>query len=91
MTIIDKIIRDVCELPGDADPERDDVLVLRESDLRAILESHIGEREAPELLSVLSELVGYIDREGPPAKEWQAISALCDQAHAAIAKATGAA
>ncbi|AWJ88899.1 hypothetical protein Sp245p_03395 [Azospirillum baldaniorum] len=43
----------------------------------------------PELLRVLSDLVEYIDREGPPATEWKAISALCDQAHAVIAAAAG--
>lgn len=45
---------------------------------------------APEMFSVLERLLDYIDREGPAAKEWQAINALCDEGGAIIAKITAA-
>ena len=44
---------------------------------------------APDLLEAAEHLVEYIEREGPPAKEWQAISEWTEKLGAAIAKAKG--
>ncbi|WCK26598.1 hypothetical protein [Agrobacterium pusense] len=44
---------------------------------------------APELLEALKHLCEFIDREGPAAKEWEAISEWCEKGSAAIAKAEG--
>jgi hypothetical protein len=44
---------------------------------------------APELLESLTDIVEFIDREGPAAKAWEAISAACEKAGLVIAKATG--
>lgn len=44
---------------------------------------------APDLLDALKHLCDFIDREGPPAKEWQAISDWCEKGAIAIAKAEG--
>ncbi|MBO9602585.1 MAG: hypothetical protein J7496_08765 [Novosphingobium sp.] len=38
---ISDIVRDVCELPGDDDPDGDDTLILTVDDLRLILEHHL--------------------------------------------------
>lgn len=44
---------------------------------------------APELLEALKHLVAYIEREGPAAMEWRAISEWATKGQAAIAKAEG--
>lgn len=44
---------------------------------------------APELYEALKALCNYIDAEGPPAKEWQAISGWAEKGRAALAKAEG--
>ncbi len=44
---------------------------------------------APELYEALSEIVEFIDREGPPAKEWLAISNACERADKTLRKARG--
>lgn len=41
---------------------------------------------APELLSILKEIVDFIDGEGPASMEWKAITERCAAARAAIAK-----
>lgn len=43
-----------------------------------------AEAEAKRLRELLRSLVNYIDNEGPAAKEWQAITDLCEQAHEAL-------
>ena len=40
---------------------------------------------APELLAALKAIVEHIDREGPAAKEWKAISEWCERGRAARA------
>jgi hypothetical protein len=42
---------------------------------------------APELYEALKMLVEYIDKEGPAAKEWKAITEWCEKGEQAIAKA----
>lgn len=44
---------------------------------------------APELLEALKHICNYIDKEGPAAKEWQAISEWCERGQSAIARAEG--
>jgi hypothetical protein len=44
---------------------------------------------APELLEVLENIVGFIDKEGPASHEWKAITEWCETAHVAISKAYG--
>lgn len=47
------------------------------------------DRRDGEAVECLKEIVGYIDKEGPCAKEWQAISDLCEKANQIISKHGG--
>ena len=44
---------------------------------------------APDLYEALKHLVEYIDKEGPAAKEWRAITEWCEKGEQAILKAEG--
>ena len=44
---------------------------------------------APDLYEALKHLVEYIDKEGPAAKEWKAITEWCEKGEQAILKAEG--
>ena len=44
--VLEEIIRDVCELPGDEDPDADDTLILSVDALRVILERNLAAQPA---------------------------------------------
>ena len=44
---------------------------------------------SPDLYEALKHLVEYIDKEGPAAKEWKAITEWCEKGEQAILKAEG--
>lgn len=79
MTPADLIIRDVCELSDDADPAAADVLVVREDELRVILDRHISQARR-DALNAAADAVVEFDNCGTDADPHHAIP--CDIAAA---------
>ena len=61
---------------------------INDTDVKYILADNKTEA-ADDLYEALKHLVEYIDKEGPAAKEWKAITEWCEKGEQAILKAEG--
>ena len=83
MTIIDQIIRDLCELPP-ADPDGSGAIIVTESELQAIFEHYVGslQRQATAGME-LAEYASYAEIVGGVSVNREHIRKYCDAVFAA--------